>query len=98
MTIIQVLTKDQLIAANAWAIEVGYNRAFEPAPLLERLDSMPDDIRFPITLDLPHHHANGVEVDEHRRCHIVLDPSGTRGYLDIDLDLFNSLDTVEVKE
>ena len=87
MTIIPVLTKDQLIAANAWAIEVGYNRAFEPAPLLERLDSMPDDIRFPITLDLPH-----------RRCHIVLDPSGTRGYLDIDLDLFNSLDTVEVKE
>jgi hypothetical protein len=93
-----VLTKQQLKDANAWAIEVGYNRAIEPGPLLEYLDSLGEDIRFPITLSVPHNHAAGIPVEEHFRCQIILDGKGSSGMIDIDADLFQRLERIQVPE
>tara|TARA_R100001530_G_scaffold133507_1_gene106965 strand:+ start:999 stop:1301 length:303 start_codon:yes stop_codon:yes gene_type:complete len=90
------LTKEQLKNANAWAIEVGYNRAFEPKPLLEYLENVEEDTKFPITFSTPHHHAAGQEVEEHFRCKVILDGNGTSGMIDIDADLFQGLERFEV--
>jgi hypothetical protein len=94
---IPVLTKTQLIDANNWAIEIGYNRALDPEPLQNYLDGLGKEVKFPIVLSLPHHHAAGKEVEEHVRCKIVLDGEGSNAMIDIDFDLFNSLETVELE-
>jgi hypothetical protein len=96
MGIYPVLTKEQLVSANNWAIEVGYNRALEPKPLQQHLDELPEDIKFPIVFDMPHSHAAGVEVEEHVRCQIVLDGNGSRAFIDMDLDLYNGLERLDL--
>lgn len=96
MNSMPVLTKQQLTEANAWAIEVGYNRAMEPEPLLQYLDSVEDDTKFPLTLCIPHHHAAGIEVEQHFRCVVILDGKGSRGTIDIDQDLFDRLERIQV--
>jgi hypothetical protein len=98
MDTVPILTKEQLKNANAWAIEVGYNRALEPKPLLEYLKSVEEDTKFPITFSMPHHHAAGQEVEEHFRCKVILDGEGASGMIDIDADLFQRLERIEVPE
>jgi lysozyme family protein len=98
MDIVPVLTKKQLINANNWAIQVGYNRALEPEPLQAYLDTIEEDIQFPITFSMPHHHAAGKEVEEHVRCQIILNGTGDKAMLDLDLDFFNILNRVEVPD
>jgi hypothetical protein len=98
MNITPVLTKQQLKEANAWAIEVGYNRAMEPGPLLEYLDSCEEDTKFPITLSISHNHAAGIPVEEHFRCRVILDGTGSSGMIDIDADLFQRLERIQVPE
>ena len=95
---VPILTKEQLVAANNWAIEMGYNRAVEPKPLQEYLDTVDDDTLFPITVHMPHEHASGVEVEEHVRCMIILNGEGSKAMIDIDLDFFNKLNKVEVPD
>jgi len=89
-----VLTKDQLLEANDWAIKMDYNRALEPKPLKEYLDSVTEDTRFPIVFSMVHEHCRGKKVDPHIRCEIVLNVNGDKGLIDIDQDLFNSLPSV----
>jgi hypothetical protein len=98
MNTVPILTKNQLKEANAWAIEMGYNRAIEPKPLQEYLDTMDDSAQFPITFHMLHEHAGGVKVEEHVRCMVVLNGEGSRAMIDIDLDFFNRLNTIEVPE
>tara|TARA_R100001163_G_C5036030_1_gene175182 strand:+ start:234 stop:530 length:297 start_codon:yes stop_codon:yes gene_type:complete len=98
MNRVPVLTKSQLIDVNNWAIKTGYNRAVKAEPLKEYVDSLDDDTRFPISFHLPHHHKAGVEVEEHVRCNIVLGAEGNQAMIDIDLDFFNGLETIEVPE
>lgn len=98
MDITPVLTKQQLKEANAWAIEVGYNRAMEPEPLLKYLEGLEEDTKFPITLSFPHNHAAGIPVEEHFRCRVILDGKGSSGMIDIDADLFQKLERIQVPE
>ena len=93
-----VLTKKQLESANNWAIHMGYNRALEPKPLRNHLKKVDEDTKFPIIFSMPHNHAAGKEVEEHVRCEILLNGSGSKAFIDIDLDLFNGLERVEVPE
>ena len=96
MDTVPVLTKQQLKDANNWAIEVGYNKALKPEPLEKYLDSIDEDTRFPIIFSMSHNHAAGKPVEEHIRCEIILDNEGSKSLLDLDLDLFNTLERIEV--
>jgi hypothetical protein len=98
MDSLPVLTKKQLESANSWAIKMGYNRALEPKPLRAHLKKVDKDTKFPIVFSMPHNHAAGKEVEEHVRCEILLNGSGSKALIDIDLDLFNGLERVEVPE
>ena len=84
MDTVPILTKNQLKEANAWAIEVGYNRAFDPKPFL--------------TFSIPHNHAAGKPVEQHFRCKVILDGEGGSGMIDIDADLFERLERIHVPE
>ena len=96
MDTVPILTKNQLKEANAWAIEVGYNRAFEPKPFLKYLDGLTEDVKFPITFSMPHNHAAGKPVEQHFRCKVILDHEGGSGMIDIDADLFQRLERIHV--
>jgi hypothetical protein len=98
MTTVPILTKNQLKEANAWAIEVGYNRAFDPKPFLEYLKGVEESTKFPITFSIPHNHAAGKPVEGHFRCKVILDGEGGSGMLDIDADLFQRLERIQVPE
>lgn len=93
-----VLTKKQLESVNDWAIHMGYNRALEPTPLRNHLKKVDENTKFPIIFSTPHNHAAGKEVEEHVRCEILLNGSGSKAFIDIDLDLFNGLERVEISE
>ena len=88
-------TKPQIENANNWAIEVGYNRALETKALANYLETCPDDIKFPIIYSFVHDHAQGKKVDRHVRCGIAMKPDGNISFVDIDLDFFNGLDSIE---
>ena len=96
MDTMPVLTKKQLINANDWAIQIGYNRVLEPEPLQAYLDTVDEDTMFPVTLSFPHSHAAGVEVEEHVRCLVILNGNGDKAMIDLDLDFFNTLNRVEL--
>jgi hypothetical protein len=93
-----VFTKEQLIAANDWAINMEYNRALEPKPLKEHLSSFDENTKFPVVYHMLHEHAGGVKVDPHIRCQISLGMKGPLEFIDVDFDLFNSLEQVTVPE
>ena len=95
---VPVLTKEQLLDANNWAIEMGYNRALEPKPLQKYLDEVDKGTRFPIIFSMAHNHAEGKKVEEHVRCEIILDITGSKAFIDMDLDLFNSLERIKVPD
>tara|TARA_R110002020_G_scaffold151313_4_gene328352 strand:+ start:83 stop:421 length:339 start_codon:yes stop_codon:yes gene_type:complete len=89
-----VLTKNQLLEANNWAIKMDYNKALEPKPLKKYLKSLDKDTRFPIVFAMIHEHRKGEKVTPHIRCEIVLNVNGDKALIDIDQDLFNSLPSV----
>jgi hypothetical protein len=89
-----VLTKNQLLEANNWAIKMDYNKALEPKPLKKYLNSLDNDTRFPIVFAMIHEHRQGEKVIPHMRCEIVLNINGDKALIDIDQDLFNSLPSV----
>lgn len=93
---VPVLTKKQLVNVNDWAIKIGYNRALERMALRTLLKKVDKDTRFPIVFSMPHNHAAGKEVEEHVRCEILLDDSGSKALIDMDKDLFNRLERVDV--
>jgi hypothetical protein len=95
---IPVITKNQLVEANQWAINVGYNRAVEIAPLEKLLDNYSEDIRFPILLSILHEHRAGEPCEPHMRCQIVLGPTGPKILVDVDMDLFERLDRVSLED
>jgi hypothetical protein len=90
-----VLTKEQFLLANELAIANDLNKAFEPEPLIERLESMPEGTKYPVVFSFIHEHSNAELVDPHMRCEIVLGPDGSKGWIDIHMDLFITLDSVE---
>ena len=98
MSPIPVITKNQLVEANQWAINVGYNRAVEIAPLKKLLDNYSEDIRFPILLSLPHEYRAGRSCEPHMRCEIILGPTGPKILIDVDMDLFERLDRVPFED
>ena len=91
-------TKPQIENANNWAIEIGYNRALDPKALANYLETCPDDTKFPIVYSMIHTYALGKKVDPHVRCGIVMKPDGNVSYVDVDIDFYNALDSIERPE
>ena len=95
---IPVISKQQLVGANEWAINIGYNRAVESAPLEKLLNNYDEETRFPILLSFLHEHKDGEPCEPHMRCQIFLGPTGPDILVDVDMDLFKRLDRVSVED
>lgn len=93
MTIHKCFTKHTLAQANRIAIERNYNRKIP----MELIDALPDDSWFPIYSARVHEHVVGVKVDPHMRCFVALEKDNA-GFIDVDLDLFNSLMSVDIPD
>ena len=91
-------TKQSLTRANNVAHRTNRNRALDKKALSTLIFTYGDEVRFPITFSMPHHHAAGQEVEEHFRCKVILDGEGASGMIDIDADLFQRLERIEVPE
>ena len=95
---IPVITKQQLVNANQWAIDIGYNRAVESDPLEKLLDNYDEEIRFPILLSIPHEHKDGKPCEPHMRCEIILGPTGPKILVDVDMDMFQRLERISFED
>lgn len=89
-TTYKFFTLEQLALANNLAHERNYNRQLDD----DFLHSISSDCFYPVTFFMIHEHAQGEPVDAHIRC--IVDFGGVSGAIDCDMELFNSLDTVEV--
>lgn len=87
-------TKDQLIKINKRAIEKNYNRAVEP----KFLESLDPNLFFPVCLELPHEHAQGKPVELHMRCMFVLNERPDRVLIDVEMGMYEMLDTYKSPE
>ncbi len=87
-------TKETAIKANNLAIKRNYNRQMEPS----FLKKLPEDKLFPAFFTMIHEHAQGARVDPHIRCWIAFDAEGTKGWIDVDMKLYNSLIEVEIPQ
>lgn len=85
MKTIRVLTKTLLTRLNRRAIVLNLNRSLR----MSSLKRLPDTQVFPVTEALLHN-------DDHMRVTIILNEAGDRGVLDISLDEFNKLPTVQM--
>mgnify|MGYP003650023387 FL=1 len=95
---IPVITKQQLVNANQWAIDIGYNRAVESDPLEKLLDNYDEEIRFPILLSIVHEHKGGEPCEPHMRCEIILGPTGPKILVDVDMDMFQRLERISFED
>lgn len=94
MSSMKCFTKGTLREANLIAIRRNYNRQLEPA----FIESLPDDKLFPAFFVLPHEHAAGKKIEMHYRCWIAFDGNGSKGFVDCDARLFNSLIEVNLPD
>ena len=95
---VKFLDKRLLDKVNKRAIANNYNRAF----VQEFIDSLPDDMNFPITLQLIHEHAAGVPVAPHMRCRVLVGKSltgpFTSVFVDIEMGMFELLPEAEIPD
>jgi hypothetical protein len=87
-------TQAQLIRAAKIAEERGYNRQIS-ITMLKRHTSR--TTLFPVSFSMLHEHAGGALVDPHVRCIVCINERVTM-LLDCDLELFNSLDSVDLQQ
>lgn len=85
---VKYFTRDTLIEANEEAIKSGRNRTL----YTERLEQLPEDLRFPVGFNMLH---NDFEV----RAQITVGPSADKlqsVWLDMPIETYNRLPEVEV--
>jgi hypothetical protein len=94
---VKYLNKAILDKVNRRAIANNYTRAIKQ----EFIDSLPDDINFPITFCMLHEHAAGQPVPAHMRCRIMTGASLVGPfndvYVDVEMGMFDLLPEHEVK-
>ena len=89
----RVMEREFIEAANAIAVERGYNRTL-PEAFIANLDAR--DL-FPVTYWFAHEHAAGVPVEAHVRAVFVWTREGATATLDIDAALWCQMATVPKK-
>jgi hypothetical protein len=92
---IKYLDKQILNCINKRAIANNYNRAVRQ----EYIDSLPEDLHFPITFCMLHEHAAGKPVAAHMRCMIMTAESLTgpfnNVFVDVEMGMFEMLPEAE---
>jgi hypothetical protein len=95
---IKFLNKRLLDKVNRRAIANNYNRAV----VQEFIDDLPDDMNFPVTLQLVHEHAAGKPVEPHMRCRIMTGQSltgpFTSVFVDIEMGMFEMLPEADIPD
>lgn len=94
MSSYKCFNKTTILHANKEAKKNNYNRQLEP----KFVDSLPEDVWFPIFFTMMHEHAAGVKVDMHVRCWVQFDEHGTKGWIDIPMKIYNTLATFNVPD
>lgn len=94
MSSMKCFTKGTLREANKIAARRKYNRQLDE----KFIESLPDDKLFPAFFVMPHEHAAGIKVEMHYRCWVAFDAEGSKGFIDCDARLFNSLIEVTVPD
>lgn len=90
---IAYFTKDLLLEATnnyeAW----GYNQGLKP----EYVANLSPDIKFTLTTEsFVHEHKKGKPCEKHYRCVITLNQNGDRGLVDVPMEFYFNLPTIEV--
>jgi hypothetical protein len=87
-----------LKAINKRALRNNYNRAIEE----DFVDSLPDEMKFPVTFCMVHEHAAGQPVAPHMRCRIMVGKSLTGPFdyvfVDVEMGMFDLLPEVEIPD
>lgn len=91
---VKCFKKSTIIQANKIAAKRNYNRQLDK----KFVDSLDDDMWFPIVMTLMHEHAQGKKVDPHIRCWVVFDEIGNRAFIDCDMDLYEALQVFDLPE
>lgn len=82
----------QMLEINQHAADDGYNQYVDPKMLSEIID--PDGLHV-LTDVMVHEHKQGVLVDPHLRCIVMIKARGTtqpyQALLDVEFDAFNAL-------
>lgn len=93
---VKYVDKKLLNAINKRAVKNNYNRAVTQ----EFVDSLPEDLNFPITLCMLHEHAAGKPVPAHMRCRVMTASTVTGPfesvYVDVEMGMFEMLPESEV--
>lgn len=95
---VKYFTKELLQKVNRRAIANNYNRAIEP----DFIDQLPENLHFPITLELVHEHAAGQPVAPHMRCRVMTGQSLAGPFnfvfIDVEMGMYDMLPETEVEE
>lgn len=83
-------TKHDLLYCCEHDQEWGYNQGVTR----EWVDTLPDDIKIPISLHLFHNYKQGEPCEQHSRCMINL-PEGKYAFVDVPTDFYLGLASVE---
>jgi len=93
ITEITYFTRKHLILASKLGIKWDYNRQVS-----ERVAEIPD-LKYPITVAMPHYHRHGVRCEMHIRCMILLEPLTQRVvFCDVPVKFFKKLPRMTVPE
>jgi hypothetical protein len=88
--------KKILNVINKRAVANNYNRAVKQ----EFIDSLPDNMHFPVTFCMLHEHAAGKPVATHVRCRIMTGESLTgpfnEVFVDVEMGMFEMMPETEV--
>jgi hypothetical protein len=94
---VKYLDKKILNVVNKRAVKNNYNRAVRQ----EFIDSLPEDVNFPVTFCMVHEHAAGQPVPAHMRCRIMTAQTAIGPFndvfVDVEMGMFDMLPEAEVK-
>lgn len=92
---LRVINTGTLLALNAKAVKLGYNRQLDSERLIENVD--PDGSHI-VKAFMLHEHAAGVKVDPHIRCMVFIKVKDTmeptEGWLDVPLADYLNLEVI----
>lgn len=91
---VKYFEKRHLDLINRHAAKENYNRQLDSS----FIDSLPEDYRYPIVMELVHNHAQGKPVDAHMRCFFsALNVTPGLIGIDVSMPLYEMLPEVEIE-
>jgi len=90
---IKYFTKSLLQEAARNADKWDFNRQLD----LDAINAIPDDARYPVELNLLHHHRHGKPAETHMRMMVAMDvaPKGGVAFVDVPLEFWERFPEVQ---